>query len=166
MRGFTLIEMLVALSVAAILVAIAVPSFQFMIRQNTVATASNDFIAALNLARSEAIKRGNDVEICASANGSSCSGGNWEDGWIVFDSLDVAAGGQPAADDLVQVHEAIKGNSRLRGTARLTFDANGFAPASNATISASDSEGKNRMDIVVARSGRITGKDCGKESCS
>jgi type IV fimbrial biogenesis protein FimT len=51
-----------------------------------VTTLSNDYLTALNLARSEAIKRGSRITICKSANGSSCvTTGTWAQGWLVFE---------------------------------------------------------------------------------
>jgi len=95
-RGFTLIELLVILTISAILVAMAVPSFQAMIRTNRISGASNSMLSALDLARSEAIRRGANVVICRSVNSeavnpacsSGASGGfngdDWAAGWIVF----------------------------------------------------------------------------------
>jgi type IV fimbrial biogenesis protein FimT len=83
--GFTLIELMVTLALAAIVLTLAVPSFQEIIRDNRLATQTNDFISALNLARSEAIKRGVRVTLCQSADSVSCTNtGRYEQGWIVF----------------------------------------------------------------------------------
>jgi type IV fimbrial biogenesis protein FimT len=85
--GLTLLELLITLSIAAILVTLGVPGFQDLIRNNRAATQSNELLTALNLARSEAIKRGARVSVCASndplATTPTCSN-NWTQGWIVF----------------------------------------------------------------------------------
>ena len=60
MEGVTLIELMITLSVAAILLSLAIPSFQQIAATNRVAGLTNELTAALNLARSEAIKRGDD----------------------------------------------------------------------------------------------------------
>lgn len=87
--GLTLLELLVTLSIAAILVTLGVPGFQDLVRNNRAATQANELLTALNLARSEAIKRGARVSVCASdaplAATPTCSGSNaWNGGWIVF----------------------------------------------------------------------------------
>src|SRR5690554_54374 len=63
--GFTLIELLVTLVVLAIVVTVAVPSFQDIIRNNRVSTETNSFVSALQLARSEAVKQGAEVSLTA-----------------------------------------------------------------------------------------------------
>ncbi len=95
--GFTLIELLVTLAVAAILLVVAVPSFQQFIRTNRVATQANEFATALAVARSEAVKRRATVTVCHSAGATTCDGG-WNDGWLVFvdDNGDGARATAPA----------------------------------------------------------------------
>ena len=84
--GFTLIELMIVLALGAILMTIAVPSFTTTIQNNRLTAQTNDFVSTLNLARSEAIKRGARVTVCKSADASSCdtSTTGWEQGWIVF----------------------------------------------------------------------------------
>lgn len=76
-RGFSLVELLVALAVAAIGLAIAIPSFTGVIVSNQLTATANELVASLNAARLQAIKRNNDAEFCsgsASANGSDTLG--------------------------------------------------------------------------------------------
>ncbi|MBK5969787.1 MULTISPECIES: GspH/FimT family pseudopilin [Thiorhodovibrio] len=87
-RGTTLLELLVTISIAAILMSVAVPSFQSMMRTNRIASVTNEMVRALMLARSEAVSRGLNVSLCNTANPNadspSCAGGTWATGWIVF----------------------------------------------------------------------------------
>lgn len=89
MTGFTLLELMVAITVLGVLVAVGVPSFNRMIRDHRVTGQTNDVVTALAIARSEASKRGMNVSICAAtdANRDECGASNndnWEFGWIIF----------------------------------------------------------------------------------
>ncbi len=84
-RGFTLIEPMITIVILAIVMLLAVPSFTSTIRNNSIANMSNNMVASLNYARSEAIKRGVPVSVCATAdsNYTSC-GSSWNLGWMIF----------------------------------------------------------------------------------
>jgi type IV fimbrial biogenesis protein FimT len=82
-RGFTLIELLITLVIAAILAVLAVPSFNNLTLSTKLNSIANSFVTSAHLARSEAIKRNMIVTLCASSNGTSCTGG-WEDGWVIL----------------------------------------------------------------------------------
>lgn len=84
-RGFTLIELMVTISLVGILVSVGVPSFQGLMERNQLTSGINQFVSSLSLARSEAIKRKQRVALCASDNGETCiAGTNYETGWIVY----------------------------------------------------------------------------------
>lgn len=83
--GLTLLECLVAVALMAILTVLAVPAFRDLLVRRAVLVTADALVSDLRFARSEAIKRGTQVSVCRSANGSACSAtGNWVDGWIVF----------------------------------------------------------------------------------
>jgi type IV fimbrial biogenesis protein FimT len=87
--GFTLIELMVTLAVAAILVAMAAPSFRTLLASNRLSTQTNELVGAITFTRSEAVKRGRNVTLCRtdSATALACLAGNqsaWEH-WIVID---------------------------------------------------------------------------------
>lgn len=83
-RGFTLIELMLTIAILAIILGTSVPSFQSMIKNNRIAAVSNDLVIGLQLARSEAIKRGIPVALCASSDQASCTTTSvWSNGWVV-----------------------------------------------------------------------------------
>lgn len=86
--GFTLIELMVTLAVAAIVVAMAVPSFQSVLNGSRLAGATNEMITSLQLARAEAIRRNARAGVCMSADTNAGEGADCAtasvDGWITF----------------------------------------------------------------------------------
>lgn len=86
-RGFTLVEILVALGIAALILGIAAPSFDEFRRSNRLTAAANDFLAATQIARTEAIKRQLPVSVCPTADPSDaaavCGAGRFT-AWLVF----------------------------------------------------------------------------------
>jgi len=86
--GFTLIELMIALTLAAILMAIATPNIRVFLQNNRLSSASNDLLRSFQVARTEAIKRQQNVVVCATNNPTAtppaCSYGPFT-GWIVFE---------------------------------------------------------------------------------
>lgn len=106
--GFTLVELIVVLSIAAIIVSIAAPSFMNIIANNRVTAASNDLVVALNLGKSEAIRTGQNTVLCQSSDGATCGGdqAGWENGWILFSDTD-GNNALDAGERLIRVHSAL-----------------------------------------------------------
>lgn len=86
-HGFTMIELMVTLVVLGILLGVGIPSFNTIMLNSRTSGLANDLTSAINLARSEAVKRSAQVTVCPSGNtgdvSPSCSG-TWSDGWIVI----------------------------------------------------------------------------------
>ena len=104
--GFTLIELMVTLSIAVILATVAIPGFQDFFRNNRLATQSNDFVAAFNLARSEAMRRGVRVTVCKSDNPTATppacnAAAAWHQGWVVFVDAQDGQNGRPGATGVI-----------------------------------------------------------------
>src|SRR5580692_2979190 len=84
--GFTLMELLMTIAIAAIVATIGIPSFQYVTNSNRVAGEVNGLLADLQFARAEAIKEGQPVTVCMSKGGVTCdtTGNAWNSGWIVY----------------------------------------------------------------------------------
>ena len=120
-KGFTLIELMVTIAIVGIMSSIAIPSFQNFIRQTRTTAQTNDFISALNYARSESIKQGRTVTLCKSADLATCvAAGNWAQGWILFIDTD-GNGAKANAETMLRVHAAMAGGSSLIGGATLSY---------------------------------------------
>lgn len=102
--GFSLIELLVALAVAATLLVVAVPAFLNLIVDHRLATRANEFMTALAMARSEALKLNLRVTLCKSANAGASSPScdetaGWNAGWVLFVDNTWMTGNLPAVID-------------------------------------------------------------------
>ena len=116
--GFGLIELIIVISIIAILTAMATPSFSALIRESRVKTQANDFLSASNYARNEAITRSRGVTLCAAdtrdgALPAACgTSGDWGKGWMVFVDDTVGNGSTPVAIDNADVLRTWEGNPK------------------------------------------------------
>ena len=138
---------MVTLVVATIVMTTAVPGFRKMIQDNQLITGANELVSALHLARNEAIKRGERVTVCKSANGTSCAGsGGWEQGWIVFNDP-ANPGVVDGNESVLRIHGALNSSKTLRGNNnvanRVSFLAGGFAGGTNGQLIVCDDRARN-----------------------
>lgn len=114
-KGFSLVELMVALAVLAVLATTAIPAFDTLMRNTRVSVAAGELISALFLARSEAIKRGRRSTLCTSADGEFCAQGiDWTDGWLLF--VDANGNGQRDAGEVrIRVSGAREAPVTIRG---------------------------------------------------
>jgi len=152
-RGFTLIELMVTLSILASLLAIAAPSFQGTIQSNRTQTITTDLTTALQLARSEAVKRGVKVDVCR-RNGEVCANAaDWGNGWLV----------QVQGGDVLRVWEAVGGQDTVTGpNETLTYRPNGLltkvndAAHTTFTVAFANCSGKTQYTVTLTATGRVT----------
>ena len=156
-HAFSLIELLITISIAGITLAIAIPNMSQFIKNDRLTSSSNTLLTDMMLARSQAVGRNQPVIICASTDQSSCTGGNYEDGWIV--TIDTDNDG--IGDELVKVQQPIEGGISYgqAGLSSITFDSRGFLPqgSNTGTISVCDERGNDyAKTISLSTTGRAS----------
>lgn len=177
-KGFTLIELLITIVVVSVLLAAGVPSLMEFIKNNKLTAQANSLVAAIQVTRSEAVKRGTFMVICAkSPDDVTCSGDNdWTNGWIVFSDLDQQGdldgnGNCTVADDnntkdCVQRTITAQGNNTLTSNASsIQFQPDGQAvnaAATTFTLTADDCKQQQVRGITITRQGHaiIAKQDC------
>jgi type IV fimbrial biogenesis protein FimT len=163
--GLTLIELLVGLSIGASVLALSTPMAN-MLRENKAQSISYEFITALNLARSEAIKRGNPVTVCRTINGLRCEGDDdingqkdWSQGWIVFSDINGNGQVNSTQDEILRVRQALGEGYTLRSNAkiRVTYKPIGVSPGfmDSWTVCTPGKNNSLAKGIVVAYTGRV-----------
>lgn len=160
-RGFTLIELMVAIAVAAIVLAIGLPSFQSSLRSNRVATTTNELLTSLALARSEAIRSTRSGSVCPSADGATC-GTDWTKGWLVF--ADRNSNGTLDADETVLKYGVMNPRMTMTGAGNIRFDARGrLASGGDLVLKPDQCAGQLlQRTLEINGSGQIKAK---KEAC-
>lgn len=159
-QGVTLVELLITLSLIAILLALAAPPFRDMILNNRRAAQLNALTGSLNLARSAAVKGGSDAVVCISDGAAppdcDSDGTQWEAGWLVIvDSNKEGPVSRADGDFVLEVHGALAEGTTLRGDSnriRYTSRGNSRDPG---TLLMCDSRGPEAAGgIVISPSGR------------
>lgn len=177
-NGFTLIELMVVVAIIAILVAMAVPSFNTMLMKRTVRGAALNLITDIRYARSEALRRSSSVSICSLAPNSlttcaAAGAANWANGWMVFSDAGVV-GTVDGLDEIVRVQQPLTNVATVQGAIPvndrpiLTFQANGrgrsidqtFRVTPKGTV-APDTE----RTVCVSLQGRVRLMDEGVVAC-
>lgn len=149
-HGLTLPELLVAISLTAILAAASVASFSEFIKNNRIISAANDLGGSLALARTQAINLNLNVIACKSADGASCTtSGDWSQGWIVF--VDRNGDAVADADEILRSHPAVGGSLSIVGVS---------AAANKVSYSPSGQTAASRIDVCDDRTGDFGHKFC------
>jgi type IV fimbrial biogenesis protein FimT len=159
-QGITLIEMMVVISILAILAAIALPSFNDATLSSKLRSYANNFVASAHLARSEAIKQNAVVTLCVSADGASCATGGWQQGWIVLSGTTVIYR-QSATAAGYRITESA-------GLSSLTFQPTGIG-ATQATLTvcrATPYAGSQERVIALSVTGKPSVTKTATGSCS
>lgn len=110
-RGFTLLEIMLAITIAGMILGLGVPAFGQYLRNSAMTSGANDLLGAMFVARSEAVKRRQQAVVCMAADpegaGADCDG-DGSTGWIAFVDAD-ADGTVDAGEDVLLRHPAPTG---------------------------------------------------------
>lgn len=154
-RGFTLMELMFAITILGILLGLGAPSFARMARENRITTLTNDVVTTFAMARSEASRRGVPVAVCASADGANCTGdADFSVGWILFTDDLGNAGEVDAGDEVLDVAAALPETYTLDADeAFIRFFPNGLTtPAGDKTFQL-----QNTQNLELVRCMTISG---------
>lgn len=159
-RGFSLLELLVAIIVLGIILSLAVPSFSQMIANNRIETTANELVSSVLFARSEAIKHRQSTQLCASQNAQMTSCGSlqlWSNGWILQNTSN---------NEIIKVWQNIS-NVQISGpNTGITVLANGMLDGLNFPLRievTADNCGANQKRVI--RINRIGNAVIDKEDC-
>ena len=160
--GFSMIELLVVLALAAVLLAIALPNMQTLIMQQRLRVSVNDLFAAIDLTRSEAIGRGSRVELAP----ADPLGISWSQGWVVF--VDRNANQRPdPGDEVIFSHGPVADGITMasvfssgHGPTYIAYNGAGRSCSATSTLAArwgtvSLFQGKNTRRIKINMLGRV-----------
>lgn len=161
--GFTLVELLVALGVASMLLAVGAPALSRLIKDNRMVSGVNEFVAGISAARMEAVRRGARIVLCKSSDQASCataSGIGWRNGWIVF--VDTNANGvvdTNQGDVILRAHGGLHDSIAVTADAavsdRVRFNASGRPMESGQIKFCDDRQGAFGRVVELAPSGRV-----------
>lgn len=171
-RGFTLVELVTAIAILAVLVALAAPSAVQAWNQAAAQRAYHAMSSSLALARVQAVSRGHAVTVCPSLNGTSCivGGTDWSQGWIVY--LDPSRSPQPeSTSDVIEMVPDLAPEISLRTSAgrhRIRYQPSGWAAGSNLRLTLCiRSTGFMHGSILLSNAGRTRVERAAAEtSCS
>jgi len=148
-NGFTLIELLVTIAIVGIVMSIAIPNFTETIRSSRLTTNANEFVTSLNIAKSEAIKRGVQITILR----SGATAAQWEDGWSIFVDINGTEGfvddgdtslcevnseGIAIEDCLLKTYSALSSGFTLRTGGSTYQNYIAYTPTGMSTVSIGD----------------------------
>jgi type IV fimbrial biogenesis protein FimT len=134
--GFTLTELMVTLTIVAILMGIGVPSYKYVTNSDRVSSEINGLLGDLQFARAEAVREGQEVTVCPSSDGATClvDGTTWNTGWLVWADLN-GDGSLSAVDttnnEILRVQQGFKSKDTMTSdiaVPAVVFNREGFAP--------------------------------------
>ena len=154
--GLTLPELVVTLAVMSILTVGGIGSLQHFIQENRMAAEVNQFVTALHLARSEAVKHESRVVLCPSSDGHNCGySREWVNGWILFASDDRE---HEVNERLLQTGSPLSSGIRMSSSnhrKRIVYQPDGTSPGTNSSFTFCDNRKRAKPRIIcLSNTGR------------
>lgn len=161
-HGFTLIELMITVAIAAVLLGLAVPSFQTLIVGSRLSTQTNELVAAINSARSEAVKRNRNITFCrvAAATSTACAAadGTWEH-WIITPGGNVVVrrGSFNRHGNTIGITSTLPNGSLVLASDGLTRTSGGvLANGQTITVCATNGPTQNNRLITLGAGSRVS----------
>lgn len=163
-KGFTLIELIVAVAVVALALGLAAPSYEVFVVSSRMSGSVNELQGAIAYARSEAVKKQTTVTMCSSLDSATCANtAQWTNGWLIFTDRDSDAT-LDATDTIARVGNQQEGGSSVRlegfsyGAGVIQFNAEGMLRGGNAVsgsviVCPNDNEEQDAKAVVLYTSG-------------
>jgi len=158
-NGFTLIELMITLSIVGILMGYSIPSFRQLKLNKVMETERNRLNVSLQYARSYAVSRQINVIVCPSIVGGNCDNqSNWHGGWIIF--TDKNRNRKLDAEDVLLQHEDAM-RDKIKSTSstyrqKIRYNNMGFSPGTNVSINFCDERGLEfAKSIIINNAGRV-----------
>lgn len=156
-KGFTAVELMVTVSIVAILAAIAIPSFTSLMAKYRLSNENTSLMLDFVLARGEAVSRSTRVTVCQSSDGLTCAAGGWATGRVTFVDRG-AVGSVDAGDEILRVNTAIASGDTMSPSAANTFvsyDTTGV-PSTNVTLTITTCKtGYTGAKVMIYPTGRV-----------
>jgi type IV fimbrial biogenesis protein FimT len=174
--GWTLTELVMVVAILAVTLGIAIPSLTQTVNGMRMSTLTNSLMAELNLARAEAIRRGERVALCAAASPDACSpASGWEQGWIVFEDSN-NNGLRDASEPVIRVSPAAPIGWSIRGNGPVaryvsyhplggTLTVSGAFQAGSITICQASAQSTPGARVVINSLGRPRSQRVDLPSC-
>lgn len=162
-QGFTLFELIVTVSLLAVLSSLAIPPFSDLLARSQISATSNLLLSHIQLARIRSILDSSTVVICPTHDGQTCQADstNWSSGWMVFrDSHYQLPLRLEASDDILAAHHSSKHTTVSTTLSHVRYSPNGSASNGTLVLCSQRKSSSPSRAVIISITGRarVSGK--------